>query len=124
MLKCSVSSASSNMVALAVISLVGLLASFEAAVAPVKNSVQHGHPLILLQFNGSKINTDFEAVNDLFMHQEVRDRKIVVVSIIGGFREGKSFFMNYCLRFMYANVSRNIYCLRKCALVKFFSTNL
>lgn len=42
----------------------------------------------------------------MFSHPEVADRKKVAVSIIGAFRKGKSFLMDYALRFMYGHVSR------------------
>lgn len=48
---------------------------------------------------------DNDTLNDMFLHPDVKDRKIVAVSIIGAFRKGKSFLMDYVLRFMYANVS-------------------
>lgn len=48
---------------------------------------------------------DVQSLNDTFMHPEVKDRKIVAISIIGAFRKGKSFLMDYALRYMYANVS-------------------
>ena len=53
----------------------------------------------------TKVIVGENALDRIFLHPEVKNRKIVVVSIIGAFRKGKSFFMDYCLRFMYANVS-------------------
>lgn len=47
---------------------------------------------------------DYESIN-ILLHPFVADRKIVVFSIVGAFRKGKSFLMDYCLRFMYANIS-------------------
>ena len=49
--------------------------------------------------------TDIEAIDKIFLNEEVRHRKIVVLSIIGAFRQGKSFFIGYCMRFLYAKVS-------------------
>jgi len=51
------------------------------------------------------IIVDYDRIDELLLHPEVADRKVAVVSIIGAFRKGKSFLMDYCLRFMYANVS-------------------
>lgn len=67
----------------------------------------HGEPLNIMQFtkNGS-VTVDYEGIEKMFLHPEVKNRKIVAISIIGAFRKGKSFFMDYCLRFMYANVSK------------------
>ena len=55
--------------------------------------------------NDTKVIVDDNALDQILLHPEVKNRKVVVVSIIGAFRKGKSFFMDYCLRFMYANVS-------------------
>ncbi|KAL7018734.1 hypothetical protein ACKWTF_010887 [Chironomus riparius] len=63
-----------------------------------------GKPLNILRFgeNGQFI-VDNETLNDMFNHPDVKDCKIVAVSIIGAFRKGKSFLMDYALRFMYGN---------------------
>lgn len=46
-----------------------------------------------------------EVIDEIFLNAEVRHRKIVIMSIIGEYRKGKSFFLGYCLKFLYANVS-------------------
>ena len=70
---------------------------------------QYGSPLNILSFeqvdNDTKVIVDNNALDRIFLHPEVKNRKVVIVSIIGAFRKGKSFFMDYCLKFMYANVS-------------------
>lgn len=50
------------------------------------------------------IEIEDEYLKHFFEHPEVAQRKIVALSIIGTFRKGNSFFMNYCLRYLYANV--------------------
>lgn len=55
--------------------------------------------------NREKEMVDFDIIDHLLLKEEVKDRKIVTISIIGEPRKGKSFFLNYCLRFLYANVS-------------------
>ncbi|KAG5673109.1 hypothetical protein PVAND_003183 [Polypedilum vanderplanki] len=45
----------------------------------------------------------FGELEALLLHPEVVNRKIVLLSIVGAFRRGKSFFLDYCLRFLYAN---------------------
>jgi Guanylate-binding protein, N-terminal domain len=52
-----------------------------------------------------QIVVNFMALGAILLHSEVTNRKIVVVSITGPIKTGKSFLMNYCLRFLYANVS-------------------
>jgi hypothetical protein len=41
----------------------------------------------------------------LLNHEKVANRKVVAFSIVGAFRNGKSFFLDYCLRYLYENVS-------------------
>lgn len=66
----------------------------------------HGSTVNILKFNDSKeIQVENVEIEKIFLHPEVKNRKIVVCSIIGAFRRGKSFFLDYCLRFLYANVS-------------------
>jgi len=65
-----------------------------------------GKPISILNFTNSKeIIVDDSEFDKIFNHPEVQDRKVVVLSIIGAFRGGKSFFLDYCLRFLYAHVS-------------------
>lgn len=65
-----------------------------------------GKPINVLKFGeGNKVIVDNEELKKMFLHQDVKNRKVVVFSIIGAFRKGKSFFLDYCLRFLYANVS-------------------
>jgi hypothetical protein len=45
-----------------------------------------------------------DGIDEIFNNQHVRDRKIVLVSVVGVFRMGKSFLLDYCLRFLYATV--------------------
>ena len=62
--------------------------------------------LSINDINGTKqYITEIFNIEEIFLHPEVKDRKIVVLSIIGAYRKGKSFFLDYCLRFFYANVS-------------------
>lgn len=71
----------------------------------VKPKHSHGEAVSILSFVERKMVTNDELRESILLHPEVINRKIVVVSIIGAFRKGKSFLMDYCLRFMYANVS-------------------
>lgn len=73
-------------------------------------STEHpnGRALNIVQFVEEKLQFDKSELDSLLLHPQVKDRKIVVFTIVGAFRKGKSFFMDYCLRFMYANVSFNL----------------
>lgn len=56
--------------------------------------------------DGEIIFNDTE-VRKILSNPQIADRKVVVYSITGN-QKGKSFMMNYALRFMYANVSKII----------------
>ena len=65
----------------------------------------HGRPENVLGFTeDSKVFIHDAPLKDMFLHPDVKHRKIVAFSIIGAYRKGKSFFLNYCLRYLYAHV--------------------
>lgn len=77
-----------------------------ATKAESNHSHPFGRPINVLKFGEhNKVIIDNAELNKMFLHPDVKNRKIVVFSIIGAFRRGKSFFLDYCLRFLYANVS-------------------
>ena len=43
---------------------------------------------------------DMEALRTVLLSEEVKNRKVVVVSVAGAFRKGKSFLLDYLLRFL------------------------
>lgn len=76
---------------------------------PDCDNTDDGTPLSIVKFDkivdkNCTAVIDYDALNQVLMHPEVKDRKIVVVSIVGALKKGKTFFLDYCLRFMYANV--------------------
>jgi hypothetical protein len=60
---------------------------------------------IQFAFENNTIGIDAEAIDSLFLHPEVKNRKIMAFSIAGALRKGKSFFLGYCLRYLYSTVS-------------------
>jgi len=69
-------------------------------------SHQHGKPRSILKFSETKeVIIDSENLNKIFDHTDIQECKVVILSLIGVFRGGKSFLLDYCLRFLYANVS-------------------
>lgn len=72
------------------------------------SSLYPGHPVRIFSFNeGNAAECDSDVLESILMNEHVKNRKIVVLSIIGAFRKGKSFLLDYCLRYMYANVRKN-----------------
>jgi atlastin len=65
----------------------------------------HGEPERILKFTSNdKFEVDEETLRGMFEHSDVKNRKIVALSTIGAYRKGKSFFLDYCLRYLYAKV--------------------
>ncbi|XP_070501436.1 atlastin-like [Chironomus tepperi] len=65
---------------------------------------QFGKSINILRFSESKeVIVDNKELEKIFGHPEIQDRKVVILSLIGAFRGGKSFFLDYCLRFLYAH---------------------
>ena len=66
-----------------------------------------GHQ-IQIQFSddtNGKQQFNYDGLKEVLLHPDVQNRKVVVLSIVGAYRRGKSFFLNYCLRYLYGNVS-------------------
>lgn len=69
----------------------------------------YGHAVQIQKYERNDEETtsdvDYNEIYNFFNHTEINDRKVVVFSIIGAYRGGKSFFLDYCLRYLYATVS-------------------
>ena len=74
-----------------------------------RNKHDYGEAIKLIKFEQTEQDGLMERLNEdvlkkLLLHDEVNKRKIVVVSIVGGFRKGKTYVIDYCLRYLYAKV--------------------
>ena len=47
---------------------------------------------------------DTEALGQILLTPEIRDKHVVVLSVAGAFRKGKSFLLDFMLRYMYRTV--------------------
>jgi hypothetical protein len=73
-----------------------------ALVATIVNCEVHGKPETFIYFTHRSIIVNQNAIKAL---ENLADYKVAVYSVMGAYRMGKSFLMNYCLRYLYANVS-------------------
>lgn len=67
-----------------------------------------GEAKTFIELAGST-NGSFEyndaVLKEILQNSLVKDRKIAIISITGAFRRGKSFLLDYFLRYLYTNVS-------------------
>ena len=47
---------------------------------------------------------DEEALESILLHPRVKDCSVVVLSVAGAFRKGKSFLLDFCLRYLAVQV--------------------
>lgn len=60
---------------------------------------------VLLVKDDHTFELDEAALSRILLAEEVQDREVVAISVAGAFRKGKSFLMDFMLRFMYNHVS-------------------
>ena len=48
---------------------------------------------------------DQEALQEILLAEDVRDKKVVVLSVAGAFRKGKSFLLDFIIRYLDKQVS-------------------
>ncbi|XP_056677048.1 atlastin-1 isoform X3 [Monodelphis domestica] len=60
---------------------------------------------VLIMKDDHSFELDETALNRILLSEAVRDKEVVAVSVAGAFRKGKSFLMDFMLRYMYNQVS-------------------
>ena len=60
---------------------------------------------VLVVKDDHSFELDEAALSRILLSEEVRDREVVAISVAGAFRKGKSFLMDFMLRYMYSQVS-------------------
>lgn len=64
-----------------------------------------GRPVqVVLAHPDHTFELDEEALSEILLHDDVKDRSVVVVSVAGAFRKGKSFLLDFFLRYMNSKV--------------------
>lgn len=78
-----------------------------SSVSAIMSGVQPGHGLQVVKLGEGpkRYEVDEEALAQILMRPDVRDRPVVVVSVAGAYRGGKSFILDFFLRYLNASVS-------------------
>jgi hypothetical protein len=64
-----------------------------------------GRQVPVVNFEVNKATIYDGDISQILLQREMKNRKIVSLSIVGAFRKGKSFLLDYMLRYLYATVS-------------------
>lgn len=59
---------------------------------------------VLVVKDDHSFELDEAALSKILLAEELRDREVVAISVAGAFRKGKSFLMDFMLRYMYSQV--------------------
>jgi len=62
--------------------------------------------VVSLNAEDHTFNLNEDALRSILMRKDVKDKHLVIVSIAGAFRKGKSFMLSFFIRFLQAKVSR------------------
>lgn len=57
--------------------------------------------------NDHSFQLNESALKKILLDRKVKDHKVIVISIAGAYRTGKSFLLNFFLRYLYSKVSAN-----------------
>lgn len=67
--------------------------------------MDEGYAVQVVKIDNHTFKLDYDSLSDILNREEIRDRKVVVISVAGAFRKGKSFLLGFFLRYLYAQVS-------------------
>lgn len=85
------------------IKLLVCIISVSAGGVPVK-----GEPVqIVVVGDDHTFDLDEEKLEDILLRPEIQDKCVVVVSVAGAFRKGKSFLLDFFLRYLNVKVGTN-----------------
>lgn len=61
-------------------------------------------PVVVAGEDEHQFSLDEQALEHILLQEHIRDLNVVVVSVAGAFRKGKSFLLDFMLRYMYRQV--------------------
>jgi len=70
-------------------------------------TIQNAEPVQIVTVNeeAHTFRLSEEDLTRIILQDNVRNRDVVIVSVAGAFRKGKSFLLDFFLRYLYAEVS-------------------
>lgn len=68
----------------------------------------HALPIVIPDRNNkNKFFFEEKALEEILLQNDIKDRLVIVVTVTGAFRQGKSFLLDFCLRYLQFIVSRS-----------------
>ncbi|GMT25736.1 hypothetical protein PFISCL1PPCAC_17033 [Pristionchus fissidentatus] len=70
-----------------------------------KDQVANRHkirPILVPSANGDRFRLNENGLRSVLGHSAIQNRKVVIISVAGAFRKGKSFLLNFFLEYLYA----------------------
>lgn len=64
-----------------------------------------GQAIQIITTNDHVFNLELDEIKRILENDSIKDRNVVVVSIAGAFRQGKSFLLNFFIKYLFAQVS-------------------
>lgn len=81
-------------------------AIFTGTMEEIQDVLNIGKPIpIVLAEENHHFVLDEAALEEILLKDDIKDRNVVVVSVAGAFRKGKSFLLDFFLRYMKSTVS-------------------
>lgn len=89
-----------------------------------------GHPILaqasnsveatqIISIDGGSFRLDVDRLKQVFGTEDMKDRHVIVVSIAGPYRTGKSFLLSFFLKYLYAKVCLSLrHCMCWCCMTK------
>lgn len=66
-------------------------------------------PIQLIEVgNDHKFTLNEESLKKILLQDDIKDRSVAIISVAGDLRKGKSFLLNFFLRYLYAKVSKKL----------------
>ena len=81
-------------------------------VRPERSAHHPGQPLQVVNVQEDhSFDISIDDLEAVLLDPRVRDNKVVILSVAGAFRKGKSFLLNFCLRYLQAEVGVFVTCM-------------
>lgn len=72
----------------------------------MSQKMESAKPIQILTPVNHQYELQLEVLKEILEHDDIKNRCVVAVSIAGAFRKGKSFLLNFFLKYLYAQVSQ------------------